>query len=207
MRILFSTVCVVAISATVPNPARSEADKFISQEDALGLITTVNVVVSDQVSDGCWTNANRVSAMIRLLFEQNGVVVEQEDLAFLTTAGRRVGVTVVGFRTSNGVCAASASFTVDHWVSQRIGGLDGLPQFSVSGMNRAVDESSIFTNGTSLDQQVLSFFEETTMNFISDIISARRSSSVAALKAAYPAFGESMMTRSEWDSYLSNLEK
>ena len=143
--------------------------------------------------------------MMRLLFEQNDIVVEQEDLAFLSTSGRRVGVVVVGFKTQNGVCAASARLMVDSWMSQTVGGLDGLPEFSISGLNRAVDELSIFTSGTNLDQQLLAFYEEKTMNFISNILSARRSDSISAFRGAYPEYGKKVLTRTEWETFLSNL--
>lgn len=205
-RILAPLFGVLASFAIISGPAKPEGFHFISEEDALGLITTVNIEVSDQVSDGCWTNASRVAATLRLLFEQNDVVVELDPLAFFSVPARIVRATVVGYRIG-GICVGNAQFVVEYWSSTKIGGFNGGAEFFVSGVNTSAESSTVFANSTNLNQQLSSFFEEKAMSLVADIISARRSSSVISFKAAYPAYGTNVLTQIEWDRILSSQEK
>lgn len=187
-------------------PSFSEPSRFLNQIEARGLITTVKIDMSDQVSDGCWTNASAIEAKLRLLFEQNGIIVKLEDLAFLTVPGRSVYVSVLGYR-NGGTCVAHAQFSVVHWVNSSIGGSNGLPKFTVSGSVVSFEKNSIFTNGANVNQQIQEFVEEAASTFVADILSARRSESVRLFKNTYPNFGQNLATEIEWKKYLSTLSK
>ena len=201
------SVFMLIIAAAAPNVARSQDTQYILEEDTYGLITTVNIQVSDQVSDGCWTNASRVAAMMRLLFEQNGVVVKQEELAFAGVPGRVVFAVVVGYRTSGGICVANAQFEARHWASVKIGGFDGGTEYYASGSVATGEKSTVFSVGTNLNEELLGFFEEATMSFVADIISARRAPSVVAFKTAYPNYGSNVLTQSEWDKIVNTANQ
>jgi len=167
------------------HPASSETDSRITSSEALGLISTVNINVSDDVSDGCWTNASSIEAKLRLLFEQNEIIVEREELAFLTVAARLVFVVATGYRL-NGICVASASFELRHWATSSLGGYDNLPEFLTSGLVVSVENGVILANRVNVNQQLQDFVEASAANLVADILSARRSDAVRFFKNTYP---------------------
>lgn len=197
-------LCVAAALVAVTSPAVSQDAEFISSEDALGLINTVNIFVSDEVSDGCWTNSRAIEAKMRLLFEQNGINVELEDLAFFTVHARFVYANAVGYRT-NGLCVGSARFAVYYNSSTILGGFDGLPEFRTSGLVETNNSSSVFSNSRDLNQQLTDFFEESATSFVADVLLGRRSEAAQLFRNTYPAFGTKAMTRTEWQSFINGV--
>ena len=62
------------------------------------------MVVSDQMTDGCWTNVYLVNQKIRLIFEQSSIAVHETDilnnpffpLVIISTNGFKVGGKCIG---------------------------------------------------------------------------------------------------------------
>ncbi|HAR50674.1 MAG TPA: hypothetical protein DCS45_02200 [Roseovarius nubinhibens] len=196
----FSALICLALGDSV----NADTDRRMSQDEALGLITTVNIDVSDEVSDRCWTNASSIEAKLRLLFEQNEIKVEKDELAFLVAAARSVSVRAWGYRTGS-VCVVGATFALRHWASSNMGGIDGLPEFSASGLVVAFSNSAVLSSKVNANQQLMEFFESNATNLVADIISARRSDVIRLFKNTYPHYGQEIPTQKEWEEYLSDF--
>ena len=203
-RVTLNSALSILACLTLAEAARADADRSLSQSEALGLISIVNIDVSDDVSDGCWTNVSTVEAKMRLLFEQNDIEVEKDSLAFLMPAARSVSLSALGFRNGMG-CVVSAAFEVRHWTSSDVGGYEELPEFSVSGLVVSYSRQYVGTNSSNMNQQLLDFFDATATNFVADILSARRSDVVRLFKNTYPHYGQEIPTQKEWEEYLSDF--
>ena len=83
---------------------------LLDDRQAVGLVRNVELRVSDQVGDGCWTSADALQSRVRVEFERSGIPVYEEKLAFRDQFSPGLEVVVVGYRIQGGgPCVANAS--------------------------------------------------------------------------------------------------
>lgn len=76
-------------------------------------IESVRIYLTDQVKDGCWTNADDVRKTAESTFRQNGIEVIDSPFGFFGNypGFRKIVIRAVGYRTTSGMCLASLSIT------------------------------------------------------------------------------------------------
>ena len=82
---------------------------YLDDRQAVGLVRNIELRVSDQVGDACWTSADAVQSRIRVEFERSGIPVYREPLAFRDQFSPGLNIAVVGYRIKGGgPCVANA---------------------------------------------------------------------------------------------------
>ncbi|WP_112944486.1 MULTISPECIES: hypothetical protein [unclassified Rhizobium] len=187
---IFSLLCLLASTSIVlgeemaTGPYSSELeylkDRFdrsttISSDASVGLIRAVELVVSDQVDDKCFTNVGAVSARIRALLENAGIPVYSEPLASPLPFNPKLFVVVLGFRAGNGPCVASAEMSVEFGSETDLGSLTytrGV--YRVKGPQVMWRKHSLFSRGDNANEVLLEKVQEWTDSLTADIAAARR---------------------------------
>ena len=207
---------VVAAVGQEPNfvtgPYATEQDYFkevfasttrISLEESVGLIRAVELEVSDQVDDGCWTNSSAVAARARAELEKAGIAVYTEPLAFNGPFSPALEITLVGFKSggTNGLCAGYAKVNSYYFDDTELGSLSNTGGvFKVRGVVSSWSKSSLFTSGSTLNAQISEYVQESIDTLVADILSARRSEGVKALINVWN--NDPPMTQKEWDEFI-----
>lgn len=132
----------------------------------IGLIERVKLVVNDNVSGGCWTNANSVKQKIRLTLEQSGIGVESDVGILFEPKNARVTVTVSGKRVQ-GTCYSAYDFKVMRFAEERLGIVRIAVPADLFSRNGAA-------SGENVNAQVLSSMTEFANEFAADVLKERR---------------------------------
>ena len=163
---------------------------FLSDE-SLGLLYNVSLSVNDDITGGCWTNAEAIKQKTRLTLEQSGISVHLQPMASRYPYNADLRISAFGRRGAAGCFGYIEVAIVDVGV-RVIGNADlagGLVYFS---------DSAVATGG-SLDDQFASFVEGTTNELAATILSSRRHEKVAPLLELY---GEQLKARPmTWDEF------
>lgn len=173
---------------------------YIRPDQTIGLIRGVRLLVEDQVSGGCWTNARRIRASLRLELERAGIAVYEEDLAYNSVFSPVLHVEVYG-HANGGVCIGGANMQVFAEVVERRGSLSQTGKvFNIGGTIVLWRSNALYSTGGILNAQLLDWAETGVETLIADILKARREESVAALLAVWP--DEPPMTRAEFETKM-----
>lgn len=182
----------------------TEAETFTVPRGSLpGIIHHSQLILEDDVSDRCWTNAETISSKVRLLFEQNEISVLAEAPAYYSGSIVMTTMSALGFRAENGLCAVSAYFSVNSVVSQTLGGENDINEYHVTYLSEIFRKSSIFVASRNSDQQLADFFEGHSSEFVANVVSSRRDPIVARFMSDFPQLASAPMTRA---TYLKILE-
>lgn len=183
---------------------KSKATTYISHRDSMGLIRSVELIVEDDVDGGCWTSATASKAKIRVELERSGIAVFDEPLAFHTPTAPTMTLSVLGMRTggANGICAGSAILETEFVAGEELGSLSVVGRvFVVSSPARGWRRQTIYTSGSTLDDQIADFVAESLDQFVADVLSARRSDSIKLFESLWPR--SDPMTEAELDSLMA----
>ncbi|MBB3544108.1 hypothetical protein [Rhizobium sp. BK399] len=166
---------------------RFDRTTSIQAQYAIGLIRAVELQVSDQVDDKCFTNASAISARIRAQLENAKIAVYGEPLAASLPFSPKLVVTVLGFKIGDGPCVASAAMSVEYFSKIDLGSLaytGGL--FAVSEAHVMWRNSSLFSRGGNVNDAVLNQVQEWTDSLTADVAMAKRNPNVQKLLAVWP---------------------
>ena len=83
-----------------------------------GLTQSIKLHLNDDVEGNCWTNPNSIRSSAFLMFEQNNIFVPDYEPAFIGFNTPQATISAFGFRTGNGLCAVTATFTVQYRSSE-----------------------------------------------------------------------------------------
>lgn len=182
----------------------SAARVYISGVDLVGLATSVELIIDDQVDGACWTNSTAVAARIRAELEKFGIAVYQEELAFNTAAAPVLRIMGLGYRLPNDVCFASVEMTVEYWSTSDLGSLAYTSTiYSMQSWSRLWASQTIFTSVKNIDQQLIAQVQEWVDTYIADVSKARR---IPAVHAAYQLWGETdPMTQKKFDAIIAGI--
>ena len=162
--------------------AENNSEAVIFDEDEqLGLVQDVRLIISDQVEDGCWTNIDTVKNKTKLTLEQSHIPVKKEDNWNINILHPRLVITAAGFKSNDFICAGQVSVELWVYVSQHYGNLEDtkirkyyLQDFRAIPFSR----TSLFTSGENLNEQIKDFVDSEISNLASKIIAGRRSPKV-----------------------------
>lgn len=184
--------------------AANDAAVYIGTANLVGLASSVQLVIDDQVSDRCWTNATAIAARVRAELEKYGIAVFQEQLAFNTTAAPLISIVGLGYRLPSSVCFASLSMDVRYWSTDELGSLAYTGKiYRQQAWATIWSEQSIFTNAQNVDQQSMGRVQEWIDTYIADISKARREPSVREAYKRWENFDP--MTQVEFDEMISTF--
>jgi hypothetical protein len=187
-------------------------DRTISIEPqyVVGLVRAVELEVSDQVDDKCFTNASAVSARIRAQLENAKIAVYTEPLAIPTPFSPKLIVTVLGFKVANGPCVASASMSVEYANKTYLGSLAFTGNiFRVGGTQVIWRNSTLLSRGGNVNETVLSEVQEWVDTLTADVALAKRNANVQKLLAVWSADPPQTERefQAEMQKMLSDMEK
>lgn len=178
--IVFSAFILNVVFAAESLAQNADKDP-IAINDLLGLVSRVDLVVDDQVSDGCWTNSSTVKSKVQLIFEQSNIPVQEYALHLVWQP--QVTLFALGGRSGNGMCAVTASLQVYAWSAAR------LPTFESELLTTVTlasfSDTGIFTNSSNANGQLTDFFEGAASELAANIISARRSAGAKAFRGEF----------------------
>lgn len=166
------------ISDVFANTTRIEANK------AVGLIQAVELRVSDQVGDKCWTASDAVTARLRAEFERSDIAVYNEPLlqSVFTPVAR---MAVIGYRIGQ-TCIATIAMKIGFENHDRLGSLGytgGV--YRVDGEQIMWSNTSIHSSGKSLNDSVAEQAQRLADMIVADVLAARRDPGVKKLLAAW----------------------
>ena len=172
---LLTTTLALMMSAIPLLAQSSDKTTYMPWGAVAGLANNVKLILSDEVDGNCWTNASTIQATTFLTFEQNDIFVPDYELAFINAWTPQARISAYGFRTDTGVCAVTASFSVEYGASDVKGGFDGSERFSFPISVSVFEGSAIFTNSVNVNDQLRDFFTGEVADYIGKVISVRRS--------------------------------
>jgi hypothetical protein len=172
----------------------------LSSSEALGLIRATHLIVTDQVSDGCWTNVSAVEAKMRAALERATVAVYLEPLATYNVLSPQITLNVLGYRTDNGLCVGHASMAVEVLSGEDLGSFQYTGAiFKIMSIGRLWDRATLFS-GPSLNDQLLSQAEEWIDTLTADIFAAKRSDATQRFLSVWNK--EMPTTKADFDKML-----
>lgn len=161
---------------------------FVSQEEAIGLVRGVDLRVFDGIEDGCWTNMSGVSARIRVELERSSIPVYDEPLAYSTVFYPRLVLGTNGYRLPNGTCVGSAELFLIYGADSNIGNLHREGNvLNVSGSVRLWGSGFVASSPSTLNDQIMELAQQSIDTLVADVLSKRRSNSVASALDKLPA--------------------
>ncbi len=101
----------------------------------------------------------------------------------------------------------SASYDVETSVSHKLGGYDGVPEYSASYKASVFDRQSVFISSSNTNDQLRDFFVSSASEFAAKVIAARRDEVVRNYIEHFPNIGEPPMSEERWEEILSDLEE
>ncbi|WP_417463298.1 hypothetical protein [Kordiimonas sp.] len=177
----------------------------VPPESAIGLTRSIELHISDQVEGNCWTNMSSVQARMRAELERSGIAVYEEPLAFRTVFSPVLYVVVLGYRTSQGSCVASASAQLLYNGSERWGNLAATGRiFSIHGRRELWAKAIVFNSSGNLNEQALSTVQEWVDTLTADIIQARRDEVVSQMLEQWDF--TKPMTQVDFDAFVKNFQ-
>ncbi|MET4689191.1 hypothetical protein [Sinorhizobium fredii] len=185
---------------------RYASTTYVNHGKSIGLIRAVELSISDQVAGKCWTNHDAIRARLRVELERSNIAVYVEPLAVPTAFNPVVDLTVVGFRLSNGVCAATATTSVWYRSDVQLGSLGHTGGvISIGGMHTLWTKTSIFTNGGDLNAPLMQQSQEWIDTLIADISEAKRDADVQKASELWPR--RPPMTAREFNAQVEKVMK
>lgn len=190
-RLALSTVAILSvISASAvaeenaTGPYKSEMDylesrwdrtKSISSQDALGIVRAVELLISDQVDGGCWTNVSAVQARVRAELERSGIAVFSEPMAIYNALSPQVQIDVLGYRAGDGLCVAHATMKVAFLSESEMGSLAYTGSVFRVVSEATMWERAFIASGSSLNEQIINKLQEWTDTLVADVAASKRS--------------------------------
>ena len=172
----------------------------ISEKDAIGLIRMVELVVSDQVDNGCWTNSSGTTSRLRAELERSGIPVATEPLALHSAFTPMLYLAVVGYRT-NGLCVASAEIQVIFNTRADYGSLAYTGKIIVvPGEYVSWRKQTVLSKGAELNDPLMNLVQEWVDGLTADISAAKREQTVQAARALWPNYKP--LTAREFDDLV-----
>ncbi|WP_306113280.1 MULTISPECIES: hypothetical protein [unclassified Roseovarius] len=201
--IVFTILASVTSSLHAQEQSPQETPIYIPEENSIGLIKHGKLAVFDQVTDNCWTNSSSIQSKIHLIFEQNNISVIDYQPAFYNYQTVYAVISAFGYRTKNGLCAVSANFGVNTYVSMTLGGWQGRQTFSTEYNATLFQGSYLATSGGNVNDQLDDFLVGEASKFVASVLSSRRDSKVGQYWETYPPNGDPPMSREEFQEILS----
>lgn len=163
--------------------------------ESLGLVHNASIEIFDDVSGGCWTNAEAIKQKARLTLEQSGISAYLEPLATRYPYAAAVHIDAFGQRASDSRCFGAIEVGVTDTAARTIG-----ETYLVGDLYYFQERATAI--GSSLNDQFATHAEESINKLAAEILSNRRNETVAALIAeheealsARPETSEEMMNR------------
>ncbi len=176
---------------------------FIARNAAVGLIRGIELNVSDQVGDGCWTDVDSVKARIRAELERSSVAVYVEPIAFVHAFYPRLEFTAVGFKLPNNVCVVSVSMKLNYPSSAELGSLTNTEKIvSVRALHEIWDRASVLTEVRSANESLMEWTQAAVDTLVADISQAKRDPDVISARAVWP--DRPMQTQKEYEQELNS---
>lgn len=192
MKIKFNIFCNILLLSILKNPAYAHdivGAKFLSEKQQLGLISHINLSISDQVTGGCWLNSSTVKSKTRLSFEQNNIKVSSSPFRYNSVNNPVVTLKVLGYKI-NGGCVVTTSIDVQHVSGALMGGQKNNETFYLSKFVSSWQKSSLMSGTSPMDDRIDSYFEGYVSELIADIIVARRDPLIRSLIESFPALSD-----------------
>lgn len=187
------------------NSVAQSSPIFFNAPLSLGLITQVYLVVSDQITENCWTNADNIKANVRLKFEQNDIEVLQYEPSFLTVFHPSVFITGYGLRAKNGRCIGNASFKVLYFFQAAYNDPRTVSNdYIITGNSVPFEKRVIFAAPRNLNNQFSTFFDTASSELIADILTARRNKIIVNFKQVFPSLADKPMSMDELEKKLKD---
>lgn len=180
--------------------------KFISPPVDLGLVSFVAISIDDQVSDGCWTNAENIKSNLRLKFEQNDIETIKYKMYSSDPFHPIVLLRVVGGNPYNKFCVGYASIEVGYGSYSIYGSRENNNRYTLFNSSRKFDNGALFTSGKKLNSQLSKFFDANSSELIADIIAGRRDLKVKAFRSEYPTLFEKPISQVDYDKKIEELK-
>lgn len=180
---------------------RFDNTTYVRPSKSIGLVRAVELSVSDQVADKCWTNHEAVKARLRVELERSNIAVYGEPLATPTAFTPVVELTVVGYRIGSGPCIGTATASVSYRSDVQLGSLGytgGV--ISVGGLHTIWSKTSILSKGGNLDEPMMQQSQEWVDTLIADISEARRDADVQKASRIWPS--RSPLTQREFNAQI-----
>ena len=173
---------------TIAAPVFSQNDlNYIFGGDSLGLVHNASIAVYDDVSGGCWTNAEAIKQKARLTLEQSGISVYLEPLSTRYPAAAAIYIEAFGERAADSTCYGSIEVGVSDTASRMIG------DTHLMGEINYFRETSAAI-GYTLNEQFSRAVEENINKLAAEILSTRRNEKVESIIGEY---GESLAAKPE----------
>lgn len=178
----------------------------ISISDVVGLIRGVELVLNDEVDDGCWTNVGDVKSRLRAELERSNVPVYLEPLAAQNPFVPDFYVNVLGFKIENGVCVVSISASIEYGAYADYGSLTYTKKvISITAKNTVWERRSVLSGGPTLNEYIMSWAQATVDTLIADIAEARRKPNVSSALSIWPE--RPVITRKEMEQELDESKR
>lgn len=177
------------------NAAWAQDKLWIHPKIAPGVVRHVRLVVDDQVSGSCWTNSRDAFVKVRLVLEKIDVSVTEEEFSFYEVTTPFVVLKALGLRSGNS-CAVHATFSVEYQAISEASRLNGVSA-EVVHLPIMFSRSAIFTNGSSANRQLTTFFETSAEDLASEVLSGRRDPDVRAYLDAFTLTADGPLLISE----------
>ncbi len=183
---------LLAIGLALPSPALTQSDagfEFLDRDQTLGFVTFAEIALNDDVTGGCWTNADSIRARIRLLFEQNDIETI-DNISFNSMSAPFVSVSAFGFKNGS-LCIVSAEFSVlargtSYWdASERDGNY-----WLVAHVNQMYSSQHLFSGPNPVNDDISDWFEGQASNFLASVLASRRDPYVREFKTEFPTLFE-----------------
>jgi hypothetical protein len=204
-KFLAVSAMLVSFFATPSSAQDDGVTTYMTWGSVLGLTQNIKLNLSDEVGDNCWTNPSSVRSSAFLMFEQNGIFVPDYEPAFISSSTPQATISALGFRTSNGLCAVTASFTVQYRSYEVLGGADGKERFSFPMTASVFQNTAIFVNSSNVNQQLADYFEGQISEFIARGISVRRNDDFNRYFELYPRSNERPMSEEDWNAMIERM--
>ncbi|MFG6159614.1 hypothetical protein ACGTNG_12480 [Halomonas sp. 1390] len=196
IRAIGSIILSVPLTVLFQSSAYSQIH-LLSSNESLGLIHNASIEVFDDVTGGCWTNAEAIKQKARLTLEQSGVSVYLEELSENYPYSASIYIEAFGKRSSSSACFGSIEVGIQDTSSRSIG-----ESYLLGSINFYRQRSVAM--GRSLNEPFSNSVEESINKLAAEIISNRRNENVQRL---FNKHGEDLQeepeTREEWKERMN----
>lgn len=178
---LFTTVALLVVSTfSLQAQAKNNNDhenKFITISQSVGLIKHVFLLVDDQVSGGCWGNAQQLREQVKQSLEQKGLRVYDEPLLITSPLSSNLLISGQGSRGERGICFGSIRLESYRSVLSNFEGA------KVQHQAYNFSAGSMADGRKNLDAVFLEAAEKHTAAFVAEIAAGRQDPAVKAILA------------------------
>lgn len=187
--ILFSQVSL-SQEATIP--------RVTLFDESLGLLHNVSLSVNDNITGGCWTNAEAIKQKTRLTLEQSGISVHLQPMASRYPYNGDLQISAFGGRSAAGRCLGHIEIAIVDI------GIRTMANADLVGEIVYFSDSAIAA-GEDLNDQFASHVEKATNELAATILSSRRHEKVAPLLELHEKqLKAQLMT---WDDYNRSIDQ